>query len=85
MKLTLQTQLLPNEVQSELMGQTVERFNAACSWLAAQAFKARLSNKVKLQRLYYRILPSHSRAKMNNGTSTNAQPPDCTSTSYSTR
>lgn len=56
MKLTLQTQLLPGKEQSEQMRQTVERFNAACSWLAAQAFAARLSNKVKLQRLYYRDL-----------------------------
>jgi putative transposase len=56
MKLTLQTQLLPNTEQADAMKQTVERFNAACSWLAQQAFAARLSNTVKLQQLHYRDL-----------------------------
>ncbi len=56
MKLTLQTQLLPDKEQSVAMKQTVERFNAACSWLAEQAFAARLSNKVKLQQLHYYTL-----------------------------
>jgi hypothetical protein len=45
MKLTLQTQLLPDKEQSAALKQTVERFNAACSWLAEQAFAARLSTK----------------------------------------
>ncbi|MBA3765387.1 MAG: IS200/IS605 family element transposase accessory protein TnpB [Acidobacteria bacterium] len=54
--MTLQTQLLPDKEQSAAMKQTVERFNAACSWLAEQAFAVRLSNKVKLQQLHYRDL-----------------------------
>src|SRR5215213_4094347 len=56
MKLTLQTQLLPDQEQSAALKQTVERFNAACSWLAEQAFAARLGNKVKLQQLHYYTL-----------------------------
>lgn len=56
MKLTLQTQLLPDQEQSAALKQTVERFNTACSWLAEQAFAARLSNKVKLQQLHYYTL-----------------------------
>src|SRR4051812_33410929 len=56
MKLTLQTQLLPDKEQSLALKLTIERFNSACSWLAEQAFAARLGNKVKLQQLHYYTL-----------------------------
>ena len=32
---------------------TMERFNEACTWLAAQAFDLQSANKIKLQQLYY--------------------------------
>lgn len=53
MELTLQLHLLPDTEQATRLKETVERFNAACTWLAAQAFAQRLANKVRLQRLYY--------------------------------
>lgn len=56
MELTLQLQLLPDTAQAQRLQATVERFNAACMWLAQQAFAQRLANKVQLQRLYYRDL-----------------------------
>ena len=56
MKLTLQTQLLPDEEQHEKLKSTLERFNEAANWLAGEALERRLSNKVALQKLYYRDL-----------------------------
>jgi putative transposase len=56
MKLTLQLQLLPDESQSEVLRQTMERFNEAASWLAGRAFERKLANKIELQRLHYREL-----------------------------
>ncbi len=45
MELTLQLQLLPDAEQATWLQATVERFNAACTWLAQQAFAQRLANK----------------------------------------
>jgi IS605 OrfB family transposase len=56
MKLTLQIQLLPDARQSRQLRETVERFNAAASWLAGKAFESRSANKVQLQRLHYQDL-----------------------------
>jgi putative transposase len=53
MELTLQLQLLPDAEQATRLQATVERFNAACPWLAEQAFAQRRANKVVLQRQYY--------------------------------
>jgi IS605 OrfB family transposase len=53
MKLTLQIQLFPDKEQAEKLRSTMERFNQACSWLAAQAFELRVANKIKLQQLFY--------------------------------
>ncbi len=53
MKLTLQIQLLPDKEQAGLLQLTMERFNEARSWLAAQAFELGVANKVKLQQLFY--------------------------------
>jgi len=55
-KLTLQTQLLPAREQATLMRVTVERFNAACDWLAGEAFSMKSNNTIKLQQLHYRTL-----------------------------
>ena len=58
MKLTLQTQLLPNEEQGKKLKATVERFNEVTNWLAGEAFDRKLANKIALQKLYYRALRS---------------------------
>jgi putative transposase len=55
-KLTLQTQLLPDKEQSRQLRETLERFNAAANWLAKKAFAEQSANKVELQRAYYREL-----------------------------
>jgi predicted transposase len=48
MKLTLQIQLLPDNKQADQLKSTMERFNQACSWLAAQAFEIKTANKISL-------------------------------------
>jgi IS605 OrfB family transposase len=53
MKLTLQTQLLPERDHAARLRATVERFNEAADWLAGKAFEAKVSNKIVLQRLHY--------------------------------
>jgi putative transposase len=52
-KLTLQTQLLPDRDQARKLSATMEAFNAAADWLAGEAFQLQTANKVKLQQLYY--------------------------------
>jgi IS605 OrfB family transposase len=56
MKLTLQSQLLPDAPSARALKATVERFNEAANWLAALAFERKLSNKFALQRLAYQEL-----------------------------
>src|SRR5499426_659830 len=56
MKLTLQTQLLPDGDQAKKLSATMRAFNAAADWLAGEAFRLRTDNKVELQQLYYRQL-----------------------------
>src|SRR5215831_15340678 len=55
-KLTLQTQLLPDGDQAKKLSATMRAFNAAADWLAGEAFRLRTDNKVELQQLYYRRL-----------------------------
>jgi len=55
-KLTLQVQLLPDPGTGACLGATVAQFNEAATWLAGEAFAAKLANKVFLQRLHYRTL-----------------------------
>jgi putative transposase len=47
-KLTLQTQLLPDGDQSQMLGATMRAFNAAADWLAGEAFRLKTANKVEL-------------------------------------
>jgi putative transposase len=54
MKLVVQIQLLPDEEHDAVLKATVERFNAACNWLAGVAFEHQLSNRIELQRIAYR-------------------------------
>jgi len=53
MKLTLQTQLLPDRETTAKLKATVERFNEAATWLAGVAFERKLANKFALQKLCY--------------------------------
>jgi putative transposase len=53
MKLTLQTQLLPDAEQAARLRETVERFNEAANWLAGIAFERRTANKLELQHACY--------------------------------
>ena len=46
MKLTLQTQLFPDETQAKLLKDTILNFNAACNWLAEKAFELQTANKL---------------------------------------
>jgi putative transposase len=55
-KLTLQTQLLPDGDQAKKLSTTMRAFNSAADWLAGEAFRLRMDNKVELQQLYYRQL-----------------------------
>ena len=53
MKLTLQTQILPDPKTNHRLRETVERFNEAANWLAGEAHKVGLANKIALQKLHY--------------------------------
>ncbi len=53
MKLTLQTQLLPDPVQVIALEATLRTFNDACTWLAGEAFNLKTANKIALQQVYY--------------------------------
>ena len=53
MKLTLQLQLLPDTAQADALRITIERFNAAATWLADVAFTQQCANKIALQKLTY--------------------------------
>ncbi len=53
MKLTVQTKLLPDVETSNVLLQTMERFNEAASWLATFAFERKTASKFALQKLYY--------------------------------
>lgn len=53
MKLVVQIQLIPDAEIAARLRATVERFNAACNWLAGEAFALHVSNRIELQRLRY--------------------------------
>ena len=53
MTLTLQLQLLPTGAQAVQLRRTVERFNAAATWVAGEAFRLQTANKIKLQQTVY--------------------------------
>jgi putative transposase len=55
-KLTLQTQLLPDRDQVRKLSATMRTFNIAADWLAGEAFRLKTANKVELQQLYYHQL-----------------------------
>ena len=51
MKVTLAIKLAPSRAQHAALVATLERFNAACSAIAAVAFREHLANKIALQKL----------------------------------
>lgn len=56
MKLTLQTQLFPSQDQATALEATLRAFNAGADWLAGEAFAAKVSNKIALQKTHYAAL-----------------------------
>jgi putative transposase len=53
-KLTAQVKLLPTPEQRASLLSTMERFNAACDWIAGVAFASGCSSKYVLQQRHYR-------------------------------
>lgn len=53
MKQTLAVKLAPAPDQHAALLAMMERFNAACDWLAGIAFRERMANKIELQKLVY--------------------------------
>lgn len=53
MKLVAKLKLAPDAGQAAALLATMERFNAACDWLAGRAFEDETANKYLLQRRYY--------------------------------
>jgi putative transposase len=56
MKLTVQVQLFPDAKQSASLRTTIERFNEAADWLAGEAFRLKVANKIELQKTHYRMI-----------------------------
>lgn len=54
MKLTSQTQLLPDRDHDARLRATVERFNEAANYVAGVAFGLKTANKIDLQKVVYR-------------------------------
>jgi putative transposase len=52
-KLVAKLKLVPDATQAAALLGTIERFNAACDWLAGKAFEDATANKYLLQRRYY--------------------------------
>ena len=53
MKRVMQIKLTPGAAQAEVLDATMQRFNAACNWVAERAFERQLANRFKLHKLYY--------------------------------
>ena len=53
MKRVIQIQLLPSADQATALLATMQRFNAACDWVAERAFERKLANRYTLHKLYY--------------------------------
>jgi IS605 OrfB family transposase len=49
----VQIQLVPDPEQSSKLRKTVERFNAACNWIAGECFARRESNQFHVRRFAY--------------------------------
>jgi putative transposase len=53
MKQTMLLKLVPTEDQHDALLETMHAFNAACDYVAAQAFEAKVANKFELQKMTY--------------------------------
>ena len=53
MKLTVQTQLLPDASQARSLRETVERFNEACNWIATECFTRKEANQFNVRKFAY--------------------------------
>lgn len=53
MKRVIQIKLTPDTTQAASLNTTMQRFNAACNWVAEHAFRHQLANRFKLHKLYY--------------------------------
>ena len=49
----IQIKLAPNTTQAASLDATMQRFNAACNWVAEHALRHQLANRFKLHKLYY--------------------------------
>ena len=56
MKQTMLLKLAPTEDQHHALLETMHAFNAACTYIAEQAFEAKIANKVELQKMVYGVL-----------------------------
>lgn len=56
MKLVAIAKLLPTDAQRDALLAAMVRFNAACNWLADEAFAARCTSKYSLQKTHYAAL-----------------------------
>lgn len=53
MKLTVQIQLLPDAPLAKSLRETVERFNEACNWIAAECFARKEANQFNVRKFAY--------------------------------
>jgi putative transposase len=53
MKQAMLLKLAPTEEQAQALLETMHAFNAACNYIAAEAFEAKVANKFELQKMTY--------------------------------
>src|ERR1700730_8710005 len=58
MKQTMLLKLAPTTQQHQVLLDTMHAFNAACNYIAEQAFEAQVANKFELQKMTYGTLRS---------------------------
>src|SRR6266852_2642561 len=56
MKQTMLLKLVPTTEQHQALLETMQVFNAACNYIAEQAFEAKVANKFELQKMTYGTL-----------------------------
>ena len=49
----MQTQLLPDAAQARSLRETIERFNEACNWIAAECFTRKEANQFNVRKIAY--------------------------------
>jgi IS605 OrfB family transposase len=56
MKLTLQIKLLPDDIQAKELLETIKKFNDACNAISETAWKEKIFNQYRLQKIVYRSI-----------------------------